>query len=119
MFECKFPRQSNAADFIYTVHVENKTTGSAYDLTDAVIYLSLDGPRRCSGITANSADGSEIVSVLDPATDGDIAIVIPADRFKNLIPDIYCLGLLMVEGDQKTQILLSELPIVEGLPKWL
>jgi len=119
MFECKFPHHSNAADFVYTVHVENKTEGTAYDLSDAVIYLSLDGPRRCSEIKANSADGTGVVEVDDDPTSGDIALTIPADKLKNLPADTYRLGLVMVEGEDKTQILLSELPIVEGLPKWL
>lgn len=128
MYMVNFPEVSNAADWIGTVQLNDEDTGDLIDLTGWTITLMVvpqttrgSGTGGQSGwpninyqtntavLTASTTNGKITV----PST-GIIQWTFRASELETIPAGFYEVGLRMVNSPDTTQIILGNLPIVNG-----
>lgn len=104
-----FPPVSNAADFICDIEVVDDETDEAIDLADATITVAIH-QNGTPVLTASTGNGK----ITLPA-DGIFRFTFTDDEMGGLCAATYRIGVMLELDDVKYQLLLADLPVVEGI----
>ena len=104
-----FPPVSNAADFLCDIEVVDDETDDVIDISAATITVAIhqDGSPVLTATTGNG-------KITLPA-DGTFRFTFTADEMGGLCATTYRIGVMIELDDVKYQLLLADLPVIEGI----
>lgn len=111
VFHGKLDPISNREDWNFVIELDDSDTGLPLDLTGAQISVTIrDARYRSTVLNGSSNDGT--VTFLDV---GVFQITYLAAKMQNLRPDMYEVGVALVQNGVTVQLIIGLLPVLDGI----